>query len=91
MICTAHQLLFGRSNEKNEMSGACSTYGGRSGVYRVLVGKPEGKRPLGKPRRSWEEVGRGGGGGGGMDWPDMAPVRDRWQALANVVINLQVP
>ena len=53
------------------MGGACNTYGGSRGVYRVLVGKPEGKRPLGIPRRRWEdnikmdlqEVGCGG-----MDW-----------------------
>jgi hypothetical protein len=41
--------------EMNEMGGACSTYGARRGVYRVLVGKPEEKRPLGKPRRRWED------------------------------------
>jgi hypothetical protein len=39
--------------EKNEMGEACRTYGDRRGVYRVLVGKPEGKRPLGRPRRKW--------------------------------------
>ena len=37
------------------MGGACSTYGESGGVYRVLVGKPEGKRPLGRPRRRWED------------------------------------
>jgi hypothetical protein len=46
MICTAHQILFGCSDCRNEMGGACSTYGERRGVYRVLVGNPEGKRPL---------------------------------------------
>jgi len=40
--------------EKNEMGGACSTYGGRRGAYRVLVGKPEGNGPLGRPRR-WDD------------------------------------
>jgi hypothetical protein len=49
----ADKLLF--KTEKNEMGGACSTYGERRGVYRVLVGKPEVKRPLGRPRRRREE------------------------------------
>jgi hypothetical protein len=40
--------------EKNEMGGACSAYGGKHRLYRVLVGKPEGKRPLGRPRHRWE-------------------------------------
>ena len=67
--------------------------GERRGIYRVLVGKPEGKRPLGKPRRRWEdnikmdlrEVGCGG-----LDWIELAEDRDRWPALVNVVMNLPV-
>ena len=62
-------------------------------VHRVLVGKPERKRPLGRPRRRWEdhikmdlrEV------GGGGDWMDLAQDRDRWRALVNTVMNLRVP
>jgi len=54
MICTAHPILLGDKTEKNEMDGACSVYGERRGLYRVLVGKLEGKRPLGRPRRRWE-------------------------------------
>ena len=64
------------------------------GVYRVLVGKPEGKGPLGKPRHRWEvnikmdlqEVGCGG-----MDWNEMAQDRDRWWALVGAVMSLRVP
>jgi hypothetical protein len=63
-------------------------------VYRVLVGKPEGKRPLGRPRHRWEdnimmdikEVRCGD-----MDRIELAQDRDRWQALLNVVMNLRVP
>jgi hypothetical protein len=64
------------------------------GVYRVLVGIPDGKRPLGRPRCRWEdnikmdlqEVEYGG-----MEWIELAQDRDKWLALVNAVINLRVP
>jgi len=67
--------------------------GERSGICRVLVGKPEGKKPLGRPRHRWEdnvkmdlqEVGCGD-----MDWIELAKDRDRLRALVNVVMNLCV-
>jgi hypothetical protein len=63
-------------------------------VHRVLVGKPEGRRPLGRPRRRWEdnikmdlqEV-----GGGCGDWMEQAQDRDRWLALVSTVMNFRVP
>jgi hypothetical protein len=70
--------------------------GERRGVYRALVGKPEGKRPLERPRRRWEDnikmdLREVGWGGGGMDWINVAQDRDRWRALVNAVMNLRVP
>jgi hypothetical protein len=52
MICTVHQILVCQI-KKNEMGGACSTTGDRRGAYRVFLGIPEGKRPLGRPRLRW--------------------------------------
>ena len=74
------------------MGGACGAYGG--GVHRVLVGKSDGKRPLGRPRRRWEdnirmdlqEEGRGC-----EDWMELAQDRDRLRALVSTVMNLRVP
>jgi len=66
----------------------------RRGVYRVSVGKPEGKRQLGKPRRRWEDnikMDLQEMGCGGLDWIGLAQNRDSWRALVNAVMNFWVP
>ena len=76
------------------MGGACSAYGEGGGVYRVLVGKPEGKRPLGRPRRRWEDnikIDLQEVGCWGMEWIRLAQDGDRWRVLVNAVMNLRVP
>jgi len=75
-------------------AGHVTRIGKRRGQYRVLVGKPEGKRPFAGPRHRWEgniktdlqEVGCRG-----MDWIELAQDRDKWQALVSTVMNLRVP
>ena len=75
-------------------AGHVARMGEERGVYRVLVGKPEGKRPLGRPRRRWvdnirmdlQEMGCGY-----MDWIGLAQDGDRWRTLVSAVMNLRVP
>jgi hypothetical protein len=66
----------------------------RRGVYRVLVGKPEGERPLGRPRHRWVDNIRMDlqeAGCGYVDWIGLAQDRDRWQTVVSAVMNLGVP
>ena len=75
-------------------AGHVARMGEERGMYRVLVGKPEGKRPVGRPTRRWvdfirmdlQEVGCGY-----MDWIGLAQDRDRWRTLVSAVMNLGVP
>jgi hypothetical protein len=74
--------------------GHVARMGEERGVYRILLGIPEGKRPLGRPRSRWEdnirmdlqEVGCGG-----LEWTGLAEDRDRWRALVNAVMKIRVP
>jgi hypothetical protein len=78
----------------SEWAGHAARMGERRNAYRILVGKPEGKRPLGRPRCIWvdnikmdlREV-----GWEGRDWVDLAQDRNRWRAYVNAVIDLRVP
>jgi hypothetical protein len=75
------------------MGGACGAHGGGEGAY-ILVGRPEGRRPLGRPRRRWEDNNKmdlSEIGFGDVDWIHWAQDRDRWRALVNTVMNLRVP
>jgi hypothetical protein len=72
--------------------GHVARMGEKRNAYRILVGKPEGKRPLGRPRHKWEyniKMDLRGIGWGGMDWINMAQDRDQWGAVLNTVINLR--
>jgi hypothetical protein len=72
------------------MGRACSTNGEKRNAYRILVGKPEGRRP----RRRWVDninIELRGIGWDGVDWVDLAQDRDQWKALMNTVMNLRVP
>jgi hypothetical protein len=80
--------------KKDEMGGACSTNGEKRNAYRILVCKPEGKRPLERPRRRWVDnikMDLRVIGWDGVDWIHMAQDRDHWRALVNTVLNLRVP
>jgi hypothetical protein len=76
------------------MGGQCSTNGEKKNAYRLLVGKPEGKRPLGRPRRRWVDnirIELGEVGWDDVDWIGLAQDRNRWRAVVNSVLNLRVP
>jgi hypothetical protein len=76
------------------MGRACSTNGEERNAYRKLVGKLEGKRPLGRSRRKWVDnikMDLRGIKWDGMDWIDLAQDRDQWRDLVNTAVNLRVP
>ena len=92
LVCQKHCVRVVKSRRMRWV-GHVARMGEGRGVYRVLVGKPEVKRPLRRPRRKWEdnikmdlqEV-----GGGGGDWVKLAQDRDRWRPLVNTVRNFRV-
>jgi hypothetical protein len=73
-------------------AGHVARIGEKRNGYRLLVGKPEGKRPLGRPRRGWVaniRINLGETGWGGVDWIGLAQDRNRWRAILNSVLNLR--
>jgi len=93
-LYTSPNIVREIKSRRMSWAGHVTCMGEERGVYRVLVGKPEGKRPLGRPRRRWvdniktdvQEVGFGY-----MDWIGLAQDRDRWRTLVSAVMNLRVP
>jgi hypothetical protein len=76
------------------MVGPCSTNGEKRNAYRLFARKPEGKMPLGRPRRRWVDNIRmdlGEVGWGDVDWIGLAKDRNRWRVLVSSVLNLRVP
>jgi hypothetical protein len=85
---------FGHRKYDSVMGGACSTKGEKMNAWRILVGKPEGKKPLGRPKRRWVDnikMDLRDIGWDGVEWIDMTQDRDQWRAFVNAVLNLRVP
>jgi hypothetical protein len=92
-VCSSPDIIRRMKSRRMRWAGHVARMGEGRNVYRVLVGKPEGKRPLERPSRRWEngiKMDLGEIGSGGVEWIHLAQDRDRWRAVVNAVMNLQV-
>jgi hypothetical protein len=94
-LYSSSNIIWVIKSRRMRWAGHVACMGEGTGAYGILVRRPEGRRPLGRPRSRWEDNIKmdlqEGGGGGGMDWIHMAQDRERWRALVNAVMNLRVP
>jgi len=90
-LFTSPNIVQVLKSRRMSWAGNVAHMGERRGICRILVGKPEGKRPVGRPSHRWEDSIKmvlQKVGCGGIDWIELAQSRDRWRALVNVVVNL---
>jgi hypothetical protein len=93
-LCSSPSIIRIIKPWRMRWAGHVARMGEKRNAYRLLVGMPGGKRPLGRPRRRWVDNIRmdiGEVGGGDLDWIGLAQDRNRWRALVNSVLNLRVP